>query len=209
MSTTEATVQKMTESADRNRTMSRGGSVLVAQDDDLVVLLDERDRPCGTTARAAVHTDHTPRHLAFSSYLFDDHGRVLLTRRALGKATWPGVWTNSCCGHPRPGEPGEDAVRRRVGQELGAAVSGLELLLPDFGYRAVDASGLVENEACPVWVGRLVGTVQPDPGEVCETSWVRWEDLTRLVASAPDLVSPWCALQVPLLDEAMRKAGAA
>ncbi len=176
---------------------------------DLVVLLDDHDQPCGTAPRARVHTDRTPRHLAFSCYLFDGHGRVLLTRRALAKATWPGTWTNSCCGHPRPGEPGEDAVRRRVGEELGAALDRLELVLPDFGYRAVDASGIVENEHCPVWAGYLAGTLRPDPAEVCETAWVAWDDLVRLAASAPALISPWCALQVPLLDEAMRKVGAA
>jgi len=177
--------------------------------DDLVVLLDERDLPVGEAPRRSVHTDRTPRHLAFSCYLFDERGRVLLTRRALEKATWPGVWTNSCCGHPRPGETAEDAVRRRVAQELGAGVEGLELVLPDFGYRAVDASGIVENEACPVWVGRLSGVLRPDPSEVCEHAWVKWDDLVRVADTAPAMISPWAALQVPLLDEALGKAGAA
>jgi isopentenyl-diphosphate delta-isomerase len=177
--------------------------------EDLVVLLDELDRPSGTAPRAAVHTDRTPRHLAFSCYLFDDRDRVLLTRRALGKATWPGTWTNSCCGHPRPGEPMEDAVRRRVADELGATVEELALVLPEFGYRAVDASGIVENESCPVWVGRLGCALRPDPGEVCETAWLDWVDLARLAATVPALLSPWCALQVPLLEEALAKAGAA
>jgi len=177
--------------------------------DDLVVLLDEHDLPIGEANRRAVHTDHTPRHLAFSCYLFDDHGRVLLTRRALAKATWPGVWTNSCCGHPRPGEPAEDAVRRRVEQELGVGIEGLELVLPDFGYRAVDASGIVENEACPVWVGRISGRPAPDPDEVCELAWAAWDDLVRVADALPDLISPWSALQVPLLDAALSKAGAA
>ena len=177
--------------------------------DDLVVLLDERDLPIGEASRGSIHTNRTPRHLAFSCYLFDDRGRVLLTRRALVKATWPGVWTNSCCGHPQPGEPAEDAVRRRVAQELGAGIDGLELVLPDFGYRAVDASGIVENEACPVWVGRLTGGPRPDPAEVCELAWADWDDLVRIAEATPGLVSPWCALQVPLLDEALRKAGAA
>jgi isopentenyl-diphosphate delta-isomerase type 1 len=177
--------------------------------DDLVILLDAHDRPCGTADRVAVHTGDTARHLAFSCYLFDDRGRVLLTRRALDKATWPGVWSNSCCGHPRPGEAAEAAVRRRVEQELGVAVAGLELVLPDFGYRAVDASGIVENESCPVWVGSLAGDPVPDPAEVCETAWVWWDDLTRIVATAPALLSPWCVLQVPLLEDAMRSAGAA
>lgn len=177
--------------------------------EDLVVLLDEHDQPVGTADRTAVHSRHTPRHLAFSCYLFDDHGRVLLTRRALAKRTWPGVWTNSCCGHPRPGEPAEVAVRRRVAQELGVTVEHLELVLPDFGYTAVDASGIVENEHCPVWVGQVSGPVTPDPAEVCETAWVFWDDLTRVAETLPALLSPWSASQVPLLEDAMRKAGAA
>ena len=176
---------------------------------DLVVLLDENDRPVGTAPRLAVHGRDTPRHLAFSSYLFDAHGRVLLTRRALGKATWPGVWTNSCCGHPRPGEAAADAVARRIADELGTAATGLDVVLPDFSYRAVDASGVVENEFCPVWVGRIAGSLRPDEAEVAELAWVDWDDLVTLVESVPALLSPWCVAQVPLLDRALRKAGAA
>ncbi|MFZ0529521.1 MAG: isopentenyl-diphosphate Delta-isomerase [Propionicimonas sp.] len=177
--------------------------------DDLVVLLDRHDRPCGSADRLAVHGTDTPRHLAFSSYLFDEHGRVLLTRRALGKATWPGVWTNSCCGHPRPGEAAIDAVRRRVREELGVTPLELELALPEFGYRAVDDSGVVENEFCPVWVGRLRQPLAVDPSEVAAHTWVAWDDLVGLAAAAPALLSPWCAEQVPLLAVALRRTGAA
>ena len=176
---------------------------------DLVVLLDAHDRPCGTAPRAAVHGSATPRHLAFSCYLFDDHDRVLLTRRSLAKATWPGVWTNSCCGHPRPAEPAAEAVIRRVRDELGVVPTGLELVLPEFGYRAVDDSGAVENELCPVWVGRIAGPLRVDPDEVAAVSWVAWTDLVTLVETAPGLLSPWCVAQVPLLDETVRKSGAA
>lgn len=177
--------------------------------DDFVVLLDEHDRPAGRAPRLSVHTHETPRHLAFSCYLFDDRGQVLLTRRSLAKLTWPGVWTNSCCGHPRPGERADDAVRRRVAHELGAEVTGLELVLPDFGYRAVDASGIVENEFCPVWVGRPAGRLRPEPAEVAEVTWVAWDDLVHIAEAAPELLSPWCALQVPLIEAQLRKAGAA
>ena len=176
---------------------------------DQVVLLDEHNQPIGTAPRASVHGTDTPRHLAFSCYLFDTHGRVLLTRRALTKVAWPGVWTNSCCGHPRPGEAAEDAVRRRVADELGAVVTDATLVLPDFGYRAVDASGVVENEFCPVWVARLTGPLRPDPSEVAETTWVAWPDLVELVHSAPALLSPWCVEQVPQLSAADTKVGAA
>ncbi len=176
---------------------------------DLVVLLDEHDQPMGTAPRVSVHGTDTPRHLAFSCYVFDSQGRVLLTRRALTKVAWPGVWTNSCCGHPRPGEAPEDAVRRRLADELGAVVTDVHLVLPEFGYRAVDASGVVENEFCPVWVARLAGPLEPDPNEVAEVTWLGWLDLVTLVDSAPALLSPWCVEQVPQLSAADSKVGAA
>lgn len=176
---------------------------------DLVVLVDEAGSPIGQASRDTVHGAATPLHLAFSCYLFDDFGRVLLTRRALTKRTWPGVWTNSCCGHPRPGENPGDAVTRRVAEELGAGLAGLRLVLPNFTYRAVDVSGVVEHELCPVWTARIGGQLSPDPAEVAETSWVDWGDLVGLAAVAPALLSPWSVRQLPLLDAELRKAGAA
>src|SRR5262245_7381963 len=118
--------------------------------DDEVVLLDDEGRPAGTAPKASIHGLDTPLHLAFSCHVFNRQGQVLLTRRALGKATWPGVWTNSFCGHPRPAEPVLDAVRRRADFELGIRVEITELALPLFRYRAIDAKGTVENEVCPV-----------------------------------------------------------
>ena len=166
--------------------------------DDLIVLLDEAGRPRGSADREVIHTGQTPYHLAFSCYLFDENGRLLLTRRSLTKRSWPGTWTNSCCGHPRPGEEPADAVARRVSAELGGTVEDLELVLADFSYRAVDPSGIVEHELCPVWVGRLASPeLSPDPAEVMETCWVEWPAVVRLVTDSPQLVSPWAALQVP------------
>lgn len=171
---------------------------------DRVVLLDAAGRPCGSADRIAVHGTETPYHLAFSSYLFDASGRLLLTRRGLGKATWPGVWTNSCCGHPRPGESPVDAVRRRVGEELGDRPSDLRLVLPSFGYRAVDASGIVEHELCPVWVGRIdPARLNPDPAEVMDVAWVDWAAVLRTASDTPQLLSAWAVLQIPLLDAAL------
>lgn len=170
--------------------------------EDLVVLVDEAGTPIGTADRESVHGTDTPLHLAFSCHLRDRDGRVLLTRRALGKRSWPGVWTNAACGHLSPGEDVLDAARRRVPQELGCAIHGLRLALPDFRYRAVDVSGVVENEICPVMVGTIdADLLDPDPDEVAEWAWVDWPMLARLAATAPGLISPWSARQIVELGE--------
>lgn len=165
---------------------------------DEVVLLSDDGEPVGTANRLTVHGHDTPLHLAFSTYLFNDRGEVLLTRRALHKKTWPGVWTNSCCGHPRPGEAIEDAARRRILEELGLTVGALTPLLPHFRYRATDAGGIVENELCPVF-GALAPEerVHADPAEVAEFAWVAWEDVCTAVATTPQVYSPWSAQQIP------------
>ncbi|MFP5251714.1 MAG: isopentenyl-diphosphate Delta-isomerase [Actinomycetes bacterium] len=169
------------------------------QPEELVVLLDDAGRPIGSAPKSEVHTDATPRHLAFSCHLLDADGRMLVTRRALGKIAWPGVWTNSCCGHPAPGEPLEAAVQRRLQHELGTTAEGLELVLPDFSYRAVDASGIVEHELCPVFVGRITGPLQPDPSEVAEWQWVEPERLLTAIRATPWAFSPWLVLQAEQL----------
>lgn len=168
---------------------------------DLVVLLDEAGRPTGHAPRDGVHTHDTPLHLAFSCYVLDADGRVLMTRRALGKRTWPGVWTNAFCGHPRPGEAPRSAVLRRGREELGLELADLSLMLPDFRYRAVDASGLVENELCPVWFAVARSAPRPDPAEVMDHAWVEVTDLGRAVAATPWAFSPWSVLQVTALAD--------
>ncbi|QBI53490.1 isopentenyl-diphosphate Delta-isomerase [Streptomonospora litoralis] len=164
-----------------------------------VVLLDGDHHPAGAADKRRVHGPDTPLHLAFSCYVFDPGGRLLVTRRALSKTAWPGVWTNSFCGHPAPGEPSEEALHRRAHQELGIAIGGVSVLLPDFAYRAVDASGVVENEFCPVYRATTEQTPRPDPAEVVEWEWVDWGDFTDLCRRAPWAISPWAAAQAPLL----------
>jgi isopentenyl-diphosphate delta-isomerase len=171
--------------------------------EELVVLLDADHRPVGTMPKAEVHGPDTPLHLAFSVYLFDAGGRLLVTRRALGKRTWPGVWTNSCCGHPAPGEDPAAAARRRLGQELGLSPARLAPVLPDVAYRAVAADGIVENEVCPVFFAHLDGDPEPapaaDPAEVADWRWVPWEQFRTLAATAPWALSPWAVEQVAQL----------
>ncbi|MFJ4174760.1 isopentenyl-diphosphate Delta-isomerase [Microbacterium sp. NPDC089696] len=166
---------------------------------DEVTLLSPEGIAIGVIAKADVHTTDTPLHLAFSCHVIDDDGRLLVTRRALAKRTWPGVWTNSFCGHPRPGEEMADAVARRAREELGLDVTDITLVVPDYRYRAVDASGIVENEICPVHTARIRGTIDPDPDEVAEWAWVDPTAFAAAVASAPFAFSPWLVEQLPLL----------
>ena len=169
-------------------------------DDAPVVLLDDRLQPIGQLPKSQVHHAATPLHLAFSCYIFDGSGAVLMTRRAVTKRTWPGVWTNTCCGHPLPGEASADAVARRLREELGLHLVRSAVVLPDFRYRAVAADGLVENEFCPVLVGTVDGEPRLDPSEVLEYQWVPWPDVVTLAETAPWAISPWSALQIPQLS---------
>jgi isopentenyl-diphosphate delta-isomerase len=171
-----------------------------------VVLLDEHGRAVGTAPKAQVHHRATPLHLAFSIYVLDSDDRLLVTRRALDKRTWPGVWTNSCCGHPAPDEPLEAAVRRRVRQELALELTDLRLALPGFRYRAVMEDGTAEHEICPVHVARVDAPValRPDPGEVVDWVWEPWSRFRDEVLSGIRDVSPWCRQQVAALPGDLR-----
>ena len=164
-----------------------------------VVLLDDLGRAVGRARKADVHGPDTPLHLAFSCYVFDSEQRLLLTQRAWHKVTWPGVWTNTCCGHPAPGEPFVEAVRRRTQQELGLVLDDLRLVLPEFRYRVAMADGTVEHELCPVFVARTAGPVHADPAEVANHRWVPWGAWRADVLAGRADVSPWSVLQVAAL----------
>jgi isopentenyl-diphosphate delta-isomerase len=165
-----------------------------------VVLLDDDGREIGTAPKSSVHGTDTALHLAFSCHVLDRDGRVLVTRRALSKRTWPGVWTNSFCGHPRPAEPMATAVRRHAEHELGLTLADLSLALPLFRYRATDASGVVEHEICPVYVARTDDVPRPNPLEVAEVSWAEPADLAASLNATPWAFSPWLVLQARQLS---------
>lgn len=171
-------------------------------DTEYVVLCGDDHECIGYAPKALVHHESTPLHLAFSCYLFDVSGRFLVTRRAWEKRTWPGVRTNSCCGHPGPGERIEQAVARRLDQELGIVADRIDLVLPRFSYQATMSDGTRENEVCPVF--RAVVTerkaAEPDSAEVAEAAWVPWTEFVAEALAEPESVSPWCALQVRELD---------
>jgi isopentenyl-diphosphate delta-isomerase len=165
--------------------------------DELIVLLDSGGRAVGTAPKATSHHSDTPLHLAFSCYLTDAAGRILITQRAHGKASFPSVWTNSCCGHPAPGESLREAVRRRVRTELGLDAEDLTLVLPGFRYRATSADGVVENELCPVVRAAVTGEARLDPEEVEAAGWREWGECVAL-ADHP-AASPWFRSQMEQL----------
>lgn len=171
----------------------------MSTDMERVVLLSAEGSEIGTAPKSSVHGAATRLHLAFSCHVFDPRGRLLVTRRALTKAAWPGVWTNAFCGHPAPGEELLAAVRRRAEHELGLALDTVEPVLPFFRYRATDAAGVVENEICPVYLATTSHDPRPHPDEVIEHRWVDREDLAESVRRAPWAFSPWLVLQARLL----------
>lgn len=132
--------------------------------------------------------------------LFNSKGEVLITRRALSKKAWPGVWTNSFCGHPAPDESFEDALARHAAHELGARVVGIKSLLPDFKYRATDPLGVVENEFCPVFSAVIKGDITPNSDEVMQWEWVKPADIARSLSATPWAFSPWFVWQARQLE---------
>jgi len=162
--------------------------------DELVVLVDNEDREIGTALKAEVHTDKTPLHRAFSLFIFNKNGQVLVTQRALSKKTWPGIWSNSCCGHPVPGESYEAAIVRRVEQELGCRVQDIERV-SDYRYR-FEYLGIVENEICPVYRGVGAGIIRPNREEVNDWKWMDWNEWMKVLKvdkpGNEGVWSEWC-----------------
>jgi isopentenyl-diphosphate Delta-isomerase len=169
---------------------------------EMIVLVDDDGRAIGTLPKPLVHHGETPLHRAFSAYLFDDSGRLLITRRAVDKATFPGMWTNTVCGHPGPGEDDAAAIARRARFELGIGVADVRPALPGYRYRA-EFRGIVENEICPVYLGRFLGEPSPDASEVGEWELLDWATFrSRQENTQFDEWSPWCREQARLIEAA-------
>ncbi|HET6290844.1 MAG TPA: isopentenyl-diphosphate Delta-isomerase [Amycolatopsis sp.] len=171
--------------------------------EERVVYVTEDGTPTGETApKLAAHHAETRLHLAFSCYLTrksDD--ALLVTRRALVKKVWPGVWTNSVCGHPAPGETLESAVVRRAAQELGLVnLADLHCVLPSYRYRTPPFDGVVENEFCPVFTARVDVDPEPDPAEVEEWRWISWDTYREMIGDPSSNLSYWARDQFLYLD---------
>jgi isopentenyl-diphosphate delta-isomerase len=167
-----------------------------------IVLVDEHGQPVGSAEKLASHHADTPLHLAFSCYVFNDAGELLVTRRADSKKVWPGVWTNSVCGHPSPGEAMEAAITRRLDYELGMTAGDIRCALPEYRYTTPPFNGIIENEFCPVYLARAASEPQPNRQEVGAYRWLTWDEfVTQAQADATDEYSWWCKDQLRLLAD--------
>ena len=168
--------------------------------EELIVLLDSKGQTIGSAPKLESHHSNTPLHQGFSCYLFNKSGEFLLTQRALTKKVWPGVWTNSVCGHPAPKEPIADAVRRRAKYELGIdRIDNLKVLIEDYRYKTPPFKGIVENEICPVYIGTIDKEFNINKDEVEDFKWVTWTKLLKDIAADPQSYSYWFKDQLKLL----------
>jgi isopentenyl-diphosphate delta-isomerase len=167
-----------------------------------VVLVNENDEEVGTMDKLEAHHQGAL-HRAFSIFLFDHEGRLLLQRRALGKYHSGGLWTNTCCSHPRPGETIEHAAGRRLREEMGMTAE-LEHRFT-FIYKADVGQGLIEHELDHVLFGRSTGDPLPDPNEVVEWRYVDIQDLQRELSAGPEHFTAWLHRCWPLVLEQLHE----
>ena len=156
--------------------------------DTLVVLVDEQDCEVGAGEKLSVHREGRL-HRAFSVFLFNTSGELLLQRRALSKYHSGGLWSNTCCSHPAPGEPVVEAASARLEEEMGIFCPLREAF--EFTYRAPVGEGLVEFEYDHVLVGHYEGSVFPDPAEVMDCKWMSLADLAADLSASPGSYTPW------------------
>jgi isopentenyl-diphosphate Delta-isomerase len=166
-----------------------------------IVFVDQNGEPTGQTGpKIQSHNRNTRLHLAFSCYIFRSSDKAFLfTRRALSKKVWPGVWTNSVCGHPFPTEAIERAIVRRAEYELGLQqLDGLSCLVPNYRYKTPPFDGVVEHEFCPIYFATTHEDPKLNPLEVEEFTWITWREYQRMIQEQED-VSWWAKDQLKII----------
>ena len=153
-----------------------------------VILVDKDDVVCGDMEKMQAHEEGLL-HRAFSVFVFNSQGALLLQRRAQGKYHSGGLWTNTCCSHPRPGESILGAAQRRLVEEMGFVCDLTHQFT--FEYRAELENGLIEHEIDHVFSGHYEGSVSPDPTEVAEYQYVEVDELARQIQTRPERFTPW------------------
>lgn len=172
---------------------STGNDRVVSSDDEELVRVDEHDQVIGRASKAACHSGDGLLHRAFSLFIFNSAGELILQRRSKSKRLWPGYWANSCCSHPRQGEVMDEAVHRRLDEELGLDCP-LEYLFT-FQYHARFGDEGAEHEVCQVFVGTSDEPARPNPNEIEEWRFVTPAALDDEIAAAPERFTPWLKLE--------------
>jgi len=156
--------------------------------EEMLILVDQHDRAVGVGNKLQVHRDGAL-HRAFSIFLFDSHGRVLLQQRAADKYHSGGLWTNTCCGHPRHGENTDAAARRRLVEEMGIDCDVQKVA--SITYRARVSNNLIEHEYDHIYVGLFDGDPVPNPVEASDWEWIDTPALLELIDTQPDVFTVW------------------
>ncbi len=164
-------------------------SPVVSFDDDILILVNEQDDAVGYLSKDAAHDGDGVLHRAFSVFLFNERGEVLLQQRAEQKRLWPGFWSNSCCSHPKKGEEITTAAHCRIQQELGVKAD-LQYLYK-FVYQARFHDLGSEHELCWVYIGKCDQPVAPNALEVADHRWLAVDKLSAEIESSPDRFTPW------------------
>lgn len=161
---------------------------------ETVILVDKNDKEVGYCEKEKCHIIPAKLHRAFSVFIFNSKGQVLIHKRSSMKKTWPGYWTNACCSHPRKGELVNAAAKRRLNEELGFSCSLKEVF--SFVYKADFDKKYGENEFDHVFVGKYNGTIMPDKNEVDEWKFVDAEWLKKDVRKCPEKYTPWLKMSL-------------
>jgi isopentenyl-diphosphate delta-isomerase len=168
-------------------------AAVVSFDDEALILVDEDDNEVGKLSKAECHVGDGVLHRAFSLFIFDRDGRLLLQQRSAEKLLWPMYWSNSCCSHPRHGETMDEAVHRRLDQEL-RMTSELHYLYK-FQYQARFRDLGSEHELCWVYVGISEDAARPNPHEVAAHRWVTPEELDHEMTTRAETLTPWFQME--------------
>lgn len=166
---------------------------IVSDDSEALILVNSDDEEIGSLDKSACHDGDGVLHRAFSLFVFNADGELLLQRRSQDKRLWPGYWSNSCCSHPRVGETMADAVQRRCQQELGFTTQ-LEFVYK-FEYSAQYENEGTEHELCSVYVGQHTGALDINASEIEDVQWMAPATLDNELAENPKCYSPWLKLE--------------
>ena len=176
---------------------------VVSFDSEELILVDANDEEIGHLSKNRCHDGEGLLHRAFSLFIFDDEGRLLVQKRSAKKRLWPLFWSNSCCSHPRHGENMREAVDRRLLQELGMR-SNL-LFLYKFIYQARFKNVGAEHELCWVYAGKSLDPVRANPNEVADWRFLTPAQVVQELADNEARYSPWMKMEWETIQREYRE----